>query len=123
MSGDGCTCGEIMLGLSRPDRSTGPGLPGPRHLLLIGFIALIESLGARPRTRSSVTYSSVPVKLVRLPEGRVMRRIPDTWWCEQHQEIHLGKIRSDFSEQHRMHLHPVYVDLNKDRLKAAKEAS
>lgn len=50
-----------------------------------------------------------------------MKPLPNVWWCEEHQTVHLGLI-TDWNMDHRMYLHPVYVDLNPERARAAKMA-
>lgn len=36
------------------------------------------------------------------------QRIPDGWWCDEHNEIHVGKL-TDWTMEHREQLHPLYA--------------
>lgn len=44
----------------------------------------------------------------------MMTRLPETWFCTHHHEIHLGEIES-WTMDHRTHLHPVFAEINQER--------
>lgn len=49
-----------------------------------------------------------------------MKRLHRFWWCDEHQEVHEG-ILEDWNMEHRTHLHPVFAEINEERLAASRK--
>ena len=49
--------------------------------------------------------------------GDTVERVENAWWCDLHQDVHLGEIQS-FNMEHRMGLHPMYAHVNFGRRRA-----